>query len=172
MITVILATNRPGNQTEAVALKYCQVLTLMGENVNYFSLENLPPDFLVSDMYGRRSELMQNILNEMFIPATKFVVVAPEYNGTFPGVFKLFIDAIHPEIFYTKKVALVGTSAGRAGNVRGMDHLTNTLNYIQVNVLPYKLPISSLPQLLEGNELKDPVTIQLIEQQAKLLVAF
>lgn len=172
MITVISATNRPGNQTQKVALAYFQILKKMGQNVNYFSLEALPPHFIVSDLYGNRSEEFRNIIESYIIPASKFVVVAPEYNGTFPGIFKLFIDACHPEVFYTKKIALVGISAGRAGNVRGMDHLTNIFNYIQMAVLPLKVPISSIGQLLSTGELNDPATVGLLEQQAEKLIQF
>jgi NAD(P)H-dependent FMN reductase len=48
-----------------------------------------------------------------------------------PGSLKLFIDACsvreYKQNFKGKKAALVGIASGRAGNLRGMDHLTGVM---------------------------------------------
>lgn len=78
----------------------------------------------------------------------RFVFVIPEYNGSYPGIAKLFLDTINPAIWEGKKAALVGVATGRAGNLRGMDHLTAVLNYLKMEVYSQKIPLSSVHQHL------------------------
>ena len=62
----------------------------------------------------------------------------------------------------------MGVSSGRAGNLRGMDHLTGILNYLGIHVHPNKLPISSVLGLLnEQGHIKDEMTIKVIDKQIK-----
>ena len=46
-----------------------------------------------------------------------------------------------------KKALLTGVSTGRAGNLRGMEHLTGILHYMRVIVHPNKFPISVVDRL-------------------------
>jgi chromate reductase len=68
---------------------------------------------------------------------------------------------------------LTGISTGRAGNLRGMEHLTGVLHYLKVSVYHDKLPISVVDQLLdkEGN-LSDPATLQAIRGQLQEFIDF
>jgi NAD(P)H-dependent FMN reductase len=66
----------------------------------------------------------------------------------------------------------VGVSSGRAGNLRGMDHLTGVLNYLKVTVLPNKLPISRIYKLVKDNKIEDEATKKTIEQQLNELIDF
>lgn len=166
MITVISATNRPNSSSLKIAKNYVQLMEKQGVKYKLFSLESLPKDFIVTDLYNNRSENFQQLLDEFIIPAQKFVFIVPEYNGSFPGILKTFIDAIHPDINRGKKVALVGVSSGRAGNLRGIDHLTGILHYLGMHILPNKQPISNILTLLnEDGTLNDVNTIKVLEKQ-------
>jgi chromate reductase, NAD(P)H dehydrogenase (quinone) len=166
MITIISATNRPGSSTSKVALNYLQLIEKQGVTAKILSLEKLTADLNFMDLYGKRSEKFQQLLEEYIIPAEKFVFIVPEYNGSFPGILKLFIDAIHPDVNRGKKAALVGVASGRAGNLRGLDHLTGVLHYLGIYVHPNKLPVSSILTLLdEQGKIKDENTIKVLEKQ-------
>ena len=111
------------------------------------------------------------------LPAQKFIFISPEYNGSFPGVLKLFLDACsvreYKATFKGKKAALVGIATGRAGNLRGMDHLTGILNHLGIIVLPNKVPISKIDQLYgESGDIADAVTLRLIERHVEEFLAF
>lgn len=121
-----------------------------GVECELFSFENLPANLLFSDTYGNRSTEFEAIIQHIIRPNHKFIFVMPEYNGGFPGVLKLFLDAVHPREWTNKKACLVGVSSGRAGNLRGMDHLTGILNYLKMNVFYNKLPISQIDKLLDS----------------------
>jgi len=173
MITILSATNRPNSNTLKISRHYLQLLEKLGVEAKLFSFEQLPHDIAFNEMFFKRSAAFQSILDEYIIPAQKFVIIAPEYNGSFPGILKIFIDATHPDLFRGKKVGLVGVSSGRAGNLRGLDHLTGVLHHIGVFVHPNKLPISSVSALLDhdGN-VADENTMKVLEKHAHGLIAY
>lgn len=173
MITIINATNRPDNKTRVVVDAYNELLQETGAETQIFDMAELPADFIFNASYGKKSPEMEAIITNRLDPADKLIVISPEYNGSFPGVFKAFIDAIHPKHFYGKKAALVGVASGRAGNLRGMDHLTDVLHHLGVEVLSYKVPISRLDALMQGQQqLTDEETLNTLRRQIRRLAAF
>ena len=166
MITIISATNRPNSNSLKIAKKYAQLIDKQGFECRLLSLEHLPADFISSDLYSKRSENFQQLLDEFILPAQKFVFIVPEYNGSFPGVLKVFLDAVQPDTNRGKKAALIGIASGRAGNIRGLDHLTGVLHYLGMHILPNKLPISSVLSILDTDgTVKDENTIKALEKQ-------
>src|SRR5690606_28356407 len=102
-------------------------------------------------MFGKRSDQFQPI-QDMVDATTKFIFIIPEYNGSFPGVLKVFIDACkYPTSFYGKKAALVGISSGKYGNIRGIDHFTGICHYINLHVLPLRIHIPAIHKELDEN---------------------
>jgi chromate reductase len=173
MITVISCTNRINSSSLKLARHCSQLMEKQGVNHKLFSFEQLPVDIAFNEVFSKRSEKFQQILNDFIIPAEKFLLIVPEYNGSFPGILKVFLDAIHPEVNRGKKTALIGVSSGRAGNVRGMEDLTGILNYLGMHVYPVKLPVSSILTLMdaEGN-IKDENTLKVIEKQVELFINY
>ncbi|WP_431294206.1 NADPH-dependent FMN reductase [Pedobacter sp. P26] len=173
MITIIAATNRPNSNTLKVAKYYQRQLKENGADASLFSLEHLPVDVLNTDMYGKRSEAFQKIQN-MIYQTEKFLFIMPEYNGSYPGVLKVLIDACNfPDSFYDKKAALVGISSGKYGNIRGVDHFTGVCHYIHLNILPLRLHIPNIKAELdaEGN-FNHPDTIKFINEQIEKFIKF
>ena len=109
------------------------------------------------------------------IPANHFLIVSPEYNGSIPGYLKLFIDAISvhrlKECFAGKRAALVGVASGRAGNLRGNDHLSSILHHIGCNVVPGALPISKIGSVMNDEGQLDEGTSNALEALIQKLVA-
>ena len=173
MITIISGTNRPFSNTLKVAKYYQKTLMSKGLDSTVFSLEDLPDTLIASDLYGKRSEGFQRI-QEMVSQTTKFLFVIPEYNGSFPGVLKTFIDACDfPDSFYDKKAALVGVSSGKYGNIRGIDHFGGVCSYLHLNVLPLRIHISTIKTELDesGDFYKDD-TLKFTHQQIDKFIAF
>ncbi len=165
MITIISATNRPNSNTLKVAQLYAQLMEKQQLKCKVLSLETVPHDLAFNELFGKRSTNFQQLLDEYIIPVQKIVIISPEYNGSFPGILKTFIDAINPDLNRGKKIGLVGVSSGKAGNLRGMDHLTGILNYLGMHVHPNKQPISSILTLLDDKgTIIDPLTIKLLEK--------
>ena len=166
MITIISATNRPNSNTLKLAKSYAQLMEKHGASPKLLSLQDLPHEIAFSDVFGNRSPQFQQIVDEYVTPAQKLVILSPEYNGSFPGILKVFFDALEYNSNRHKKAALIGVSTGRAGNLLGMDHLTAILNFMGIHVHPLKQPISQVAQLLdEHGKLKDEYTITLFDKQ-------
>jgi len=166
MITIISGTNRPGSNTEKVARQYARLLEEKGEETRFVSLVGL--------YVQERTDELKKLEQEALIPAGKFIFISPEYNGSIPGVLKSFIDNTDiRKVWPGKKALLTGVSTGRAGNLRGMEHLTGILHYLKVHVYHNKLPISIVDKLMnEAGEITDSSTLAAIGTQLDEFLAF
>lgn len=172
-ITIISATNRPNSSTEKIAQYYQSQLKLKGIPVSILDLKTLPPEFVISDLYGERSDAFQAIIDKYIANETKFIFVAPEYNGSFAGILKLFLDAIPPKHWLDNKACLVGVASGRAGNLIGLEHLTTILNHLKIHVYHHKLPISLVDKLLNvSGNVVDELTQKVIDSQLEGFLKF
>lgn len=144
MITIISGTNRRGSKTLKITNDYCQLLQEKNIDYQLFSLIDMPEDFKIHRMYDFETNGLNEITNTYIRTVNKIVFILPEYNGGVPGILKLFIDAIHPRDWKEKRVALVGVASGRAGNLRGLDHLVTLFHYLKMEVYSNKLPISKV----------------------------
>jgi len=166
VITIISGTNRPENVSLRVSAAIAELLTSMEIDAQVLDLQKLPKDFVFrNDVFGNPDPGFSAIVDQFISTADRFVFVVPEYNGSFPGVCKAFIDAIWPEQFKGKKAALVGLSSGRAGNLRGLDHLTGILHYLDIPVMPKRVNIIHVEsQMNDEGRLEDEKTIQQLSQ--------
>jgi chromate reductase, NAD(P)H dehydrogenase (quinone) len=164
--TIISGTNRHGSRSLMVARQYYDVLKSRGIEAELVSLEGLD--------LNRKTEILAKLEHDVLIPTDKFIFILPEYNGSFPGSLKTMIDlSDYKKVWPGKKALLTGISTGRAGNLRGMDHLTGSLNYLNVMVHPNKLPISMVDKLLNGGiSIRDAATVDAIEKQVDQFIAF
>ncbi|MDG1101168.1 MAG: NAD(P)H-dependent oxidoreductase [Saprospiraceae bacterium] len=163
MILILSGTNRPGSNTRKVAeyvLKATKEIT--GLEVKLLSLEDIPYSIFHDQMYSGDDMPMEIIAiqEEYILPAEKMVILTPEYNGSFAGVLKMFIDALsvrkYAENFKGKSGALIGVSSGRAGNLRGLEHLTGLFHYLGMHIHPAKLPVSSISEVMNDGKLNEP----------------
>ena len=164
MITIISGTNRSGSVSLSVSRKVLELLTSSEIDAQLLDLQKLPKDFVFkNEVFGDADPGFLAIVDQFVATADQFVFVIPEYNGGFPGVCKAFIDAIKPKNFKGKKAAIIGLSAGRAGNLRGTDQLTGILNYLDVSTVPKPVNILHVAsQLNEAGQLEDEHTVEAI----------
>lgn len=172
MITVIAGTNRKGSAAGKLASRYAALLKEQtAEEVRLLLLEEEAQDWVHPQMYQEQSESLRRIQDTYMLPAAKFVFVIPEYNGSYPGYLKLFLDACSVRdikgTFRGKKAALLGVASGRAGNLRGMDHLSGVLHYLGVWVLPSLQPVSRIGDLMDASgSITHDETIAILTRQA------
>jgi len=166
MITIISGTNRADSMTLRTANLYNGLLSAHTEEVQLLSLEN-------KQVWERGPEMLE-LEKQYLIPAQKFVFIIPEYNASFPGILKLMIDNSDvKKCWWYKKAMIVGLSDGRAGNLRGVEHLTAILHYLKVNVLYNKLLLSKINEEMDSNgALIKTDTADLIKQQVEDFIKF
>ncbi len=157
MITIIQGTNRPDSRTEFICRHVQDLLGAIYEGeVGYVSMADMPFEVFLCDPYAIETlpSRLITIQDRFLIPADKFIWITPEYNGSFPGILKLFIDALSvrhlEETFSQKKSALIGVTTGRSGNIRGLDHLTGILIHMKSVIYPWLLPISRVTELMDS----------------------
>jgi len=173
MVTIISGTNRPNSNTLKVAKYYQNQLAEKGLETTLLDLQDLPIHLIGTDLYGKRSAEFEK-LQEIITDSDKFIFVIPEYNGSFPGVLKTFIDAcFFPESFYDKKACLVGISSGKYGNIRGIDHFNAVCAYLHLHVMPLRLHITNIKtELNEVDDLFKEDTLKFTNEQIDKFIAY
>ncbi|WP_018344710.1 NADPH-dependent FMN reductase [Cytophaga aurantiaca] len=174
MICVIACTNRPNSNSLKISEYYIKLLEKEGVPCTLIDLNKLPESYLFSALYHNQGkDAIFNAIKKTIAEAEKFVFVVPEYNGSFPGVLKAFIDGLdYPASFKNKKAALLGISSGVMGGSLALSHLTDILNYLGMHVLASKPRITKIEQNFVGGEIKDAFVKELISAQAKELLRF
>lgn len=174
MITIISGTNRPASNSRAVAELYAQLISEKGQEARILDLADLPADFTTTALYdytGKNEEF--NKLSNLVATSDKFVFVVPEYNSSFPGVLKAFIDGLdYPYTFKDKKAALVGLSSGMQGSGLALSHLTDILNYLGMHVMAMKIKLAHIKKNFDGKAVTNQLYQELIEQQIEQLIQF
>lgn len=177
MITVISGTNRPEARTLVFARHFADHLAGEGHDVRLLDLGQLDLNWFAGDTYNPETMPagLRQLQDDYFLAADRLAIFVPEYNDSYPGIVKLLIDAMSirrtDEIFGGKYVALFGVASGRGGNPRGMDHLGSVVSHMGAWVLPAKTPISRIHELLDGDQLTDERTIDLLRQRASELLS-
>lgn len=172
MITVICGTNRENSNSAIISRVYEDIIQQFNVEVNVLYLKDLPNNFAYDEMNEKKSEAFEAIVDKYVVKANKFIFVIPEYNGGFPGVLKSFLDVVAPKYFNNKKAALVGVASGHAGALRPLDHLTNVLHYLKVEVMSDKPKFSSINALLDDNKLNDQQAIDRLKNQVEKFLKF
>lgn len=144
MVTIVSGTNRVGSNTRKIAQYYFNALSSEIKDVHLISLEDFECHW--------RSEYFVKLEKEILIPTQTFLFIMPEYNGSFPGILKTFVDNTDiRNAWWYKKAMIVGLADGRGGNLRGIDQWTNVLHYLKILVHHNKLPLSNISKSLNAD---------------------
>src|SRR5690554_2665924 len=140
MIKIIVSTNRINATSGKIAQQYQNILADLSEESEIINLVDLPDDFVFSALYDKKGENeAYNVIHEKVKSGDKFVFIVPEYNGSFPGILKSFIDGMtYPNSFFNKKCALVGRSSGIGGRGIAISPLNDLFHYLGMHGLAQK----------------------------------
>ena len=174
MITIITGTNRISSNSRAVANLYAKLLDERQVENQILDLADLPADFTASALYDNiGTNQAFNELSALIGNSNKFVFIVPEYNGSFPGVLKAFIDGLsYPNTFRNKKAAMVGLSSGVQGSGLAMSHLTDIFNYLGMHVLALKPRLAQIEKNFDGTAITNQLYLELLNQQIEQFIHF
>ncbi|MBA9076423.1 NADPH-dependent FMN reductase [Rufibacter quisquiliarum] len=174
MILLISGTNRPNSLTLQITKLYQQLLEARNEASEILDLQDLPLDFASPALYKKEMYSQAFLdLRARVAAVQKIVFVVPEYNCSFPGVLKAFIDGLeYPVALRNKKGALVGLSTGSQGGNIALSHLTDVLHYCGLHVLAQKPRLPFIHKHLAEGNLTYPLYQQLLEEQIEALLTF
>lgn len=177
MITIISGTNRPNSKSILVSNAISTMLERQGVESQVLDLVNIKgADYDHGYIGDELSENLKAIQEQFIFPVDKVIYVLAEYNGGVPGAVKHFVDTIsvreYPRNFKDKKALLIGLSAGRGGNSRGMEAFTGVLNYLGTHVYPTKLPISTISAITDDTQITDESTITNLDDLLKKFINY
>ena len=130
-VTIILGTGREGSKSEKVANFVVEEAKNFGFEVEYIKVK----DWLDKPFTGGMSEEKRNKMSEILNSSQGFIIVSPEYNHSFPGELKLFLDEFYEE-FNHKPVGICGVSVGKLGGARMIESLRLVL--IEFMMIPLR----------------------------------
>jgi len=165
MILVIAATNRPGSNTLRVARLVRAMLADSGCEAELLSLEELPQSLFDPSSYAEKPAAFAAI-QEKVLAMDGVLVVTPEYNGSFPGVMKYFLDMLRfPESLYEKPAAFIGLAAGRWGGLRSVEQLEMIFQYRNAHLYGRRVLLPGIDSALDSDgALVDPELASRVRQ--------
>ena len=174
MNSIISATNRPGSKTYQVAC----ILEKIYQSLNYptqiISLLDMDFQPLLKNPYP--NQLPANIEKEVkkINHSKALTIVCPEYNGSFPGILKFFIDHwTCPDSFQFKPMSFIGLG-GQWGGLRAVEQLQQIMVYRKAFIYPQPVFLRNIESLLrqEGDGIQDEQILKRLNNQAKNFLKF
>lgn len=172
-ILVISGTNRPNSNALRISQIVMGLYAAASVNAELLSLTDLPREVFEGSAYASKPPGMVAI-QQRVLDAGGLHVVTPEYNGSFPGVLKYFIDMLKfPESFEAKPVAFTGEANGTWGAIRAVEQLQMIFGYRNAHSYPDRVFIPGVAQKLDSNgKLIDPDITARLNRQAIGFAAF
>ena len=144
MIEIISGSNRANSNTLRIAQLLLAAYQKLGVEAGLLNLQELPAELLDPGAYAVKPEGF-GPFQERVLAATGLHVVTPEYNGSFSGALKLFIDMLKfPESFEGKPVAYVGVASGQWGALRAVEQLQMIFGYRNGHSYPQRVFIAAV----------------------------
>src|ERR1700722_10205844 len=93
-VLIISGTNRPGSNTRRVAKLVEEHYKNQNLQSDFFDLVDLPAEVFEPTAYATKPPSVVAIQRRI-LDAAGLHIVTPEYNGSFPGILKYFIDLLN-----------------------------------------------------------------------------
>jgi chromate reductase len=172
-ILVIAGTNRPNANTLKVARAILGHYAKLNVAVELYSLGDLPAAAFEPTAYAQKPAAFVEV-QQRVVASAGLHVVTPEYNGSFPGVLKYFIDLLKfPESFDRKPVAFTGLANGMWGGLRSVEQLQAIFGYRNAHIYPDRVFIPTVKDKLDPTGLiTDPAIDTRLAVQAEGFATF
>jgi len=172
-IFIISGTNRPNSNTLRVARVVQQHYASQNLPADLFDVTDLPPEVFSPTVYAGKPAAFVDVQRRVFDSAGIHIVL-PEYNGSFPGILKYFIDLLKfPESFDRKPVAFVGLASGMFGALRAVEQLQMVFAYRNAHVYPDRVFIPAVRDKLDAQGLlTDNALDERLNRQVRGFAAF
>ncbi len=168
MMHILVGTNRPHSRSAQVAEYIKPFYEKQGQEVKVMNLIDVGLDDVKTGSYGdgAKPEAMVNAVDEL-LESDGLVVIVPEYNGSYPGALKYFIDHWkYPDSFEHRPVAFIGLG-GRFGGLRPVEHLQQVFGYRNAFMYPDRVFLTNIFGILKEGQVTDTVMADLLMTQAQ-----
>jgi NAD(P)H-dependent FMN reductase len=171
-LVIVPGTNRVGSRSVKLAKLLVPEYTALGCEVDLLELA-LGPEFLAPEAYKNPTPPVKALVDR-FLAGDGAVFVIPEYNGSYPGVLKLFVDMLPDKVsFDHRPCAYVGIADGAFQGLRAVEHFQGVAGYRHAHNYPVRVFIgSSYKAFTEQGAIGDPKLWERLQAQAKGFVRF
>ena len=171
-IVVVCGTNRAGALSRLLAQEAAESYRERGHDVDLLDMNELPAEILDANAYKEKADNLQTIVDR-FLACDGAVFVVPEYNGSYPGILKLFVDMLpYPEGFDSRPCAFIGLAAGEFKSLRAVEHFQQVAGYRNAHMFPRRLFIGQSFQQFADGKLADEELSKRLHQQTDGFLSF
>ena len=147
MIVIISGTNRENSISSVFSQAIHKLYQQKGIKSKVIEISQLPPETFSPNSYSNKPKKVLEFTDDI-INSSGLVMVVPEYNGSFPGALKLFIDLLpYPESFEGRPVCYVGIASGQFGALRPVEHLQQVFGYRNAFNFPRRVFVPSVHEV-------------------------
>lgn len=169
---IISGTNRIDSRSLKIAKSLEKIYTDLGEEACLLDLAELPGDIFKPDVYGNKPESFSP-WSKAVLDSAGLVIVVPEYNGSFPGILKYFIDLLpFPESFENRPVCFVGLAAGGWGALRAVEHLQGVFGYRNAHIFPKRVFLPQVGREMDESGTLGPELCARLRSQAEAFIPY
>lgn len=141
-IAIISGTDRPHSYSLRVSNYIYKRFLENGNDAVLVDLQEFPLADVVGGHYGKSIPSIE-AFNKNVLESDGLLFVVPEYNGSFPGILKLFIDYLpFPSAFKDVPIAFVGEASGSFGALRAVEQLQMVAAYRMALMYPERVFMS------------------------------
>lgn len=167
MIQIVAGTDRPKSKTGEVAKLIHQMYQGLNVASELMDLSKFDSRDLMGGEYYEGPKGSLKMAVDKITTADGVVMVVPEYNGSYPGILKLFIDYWkYPDSFEARPMCFVGLGA-RWGGLRPVEHLQQVFGYRNAYMFPNRVFLTNIHAGLKDGALTDPLHMELLKVQAQ-----
>lgn len=172
-LKIISGTDRPHSNALKVSEYVRSLYIQRGVPAEVISLEDFPIEEVKGGPYGKVLPRVKEFRTPV-IEADGLIFVIPEYNGSYPGILKLFIDYLpFPKAFEKMPMAFIGESAGAFGALRAVEQFQMVANYRNALQFPERLFIPRVKNEFDAETgLKDDFKQKLLIAQTDNFIKF
>lgn len=151
---------------QMLAVQAANIAEELGADVVAVSLNDYPLPLFNEDIESEDNAAV-NDLRAIFADADALIIASPEYNGSLTPALKNAIDWVsrpnadrgYQPKYGSQKAAILSTSPGGLGGIRGLSHLREILTNLGTLVIPSQLAVPvSYEAFNEAGELVNAAT--------------
>lgn len=161
---IISGTNRPGSKTLMVSRHIQAMYKEAGESVEIIDLQEMG----LADVIGHYGDTAPDPMKDAIAKINRadgLIIVVPEYNGSYPGAFKYFIDHwSYPSSFEFRPVCFVGIG-WTFGGLRPVEHLQGVFGYRNAFMYPERVFMINGPKFITPEGISDEMVVGLLKSQ-------
>ncbi len=175
---IIVGTDRLHSNSQRMAEIVQGLYQANGEAVEIIEIKDIMKGLVASPQYGNVTDPLLKAATDKVEKSDGLIIITPEYNGSFPGALKYFIDHLrYPDAFEARPVCFVGIG-GMFGGLRPVEHLQQVFGYRNAYVFPERIFVMNVWNHFKKSDsnpdgaFQDQLILGLLMKQAKNFTTF